>query len=360
MTMLPVMPLLDAMDFFGSWASWLPMCILATLIAVTIYALFIAFAKAFKMTELEHYAESEILQAIATALMAMCLIGGATIVTGAGSFVAGVLGSSSSYVTCGGTQMPVMAGNINGPSDTSDQVATQSFQDMLAIVQCRLQEKAMAIAKIQDAIVSGSALDFNLLNMQVSFFGITVFRGDWIGSMFQETESIRISNNLATVLLIGLDAQSFLVLYVKNTMLTMFIPLGILLRSFQFTRGAGALFISLGVGLFFLFPVFFVLLDPGFVKVDSPPVMGSPQVLAQQLCYPTLSAAVAMVSTNTAGAATQSLSFARISDQLSQAYIGLILQPLVALFLTLAFVRYMMTLLGGDPYTLMRMVTKVI
>jgi hypothetical protein len=355
--MLPAMPLLDVMDFYGSWASWLPMCILATLIAVTIYALFIAFAKAFKMTELEHYAESEILQSVATALMAMCLIGGATIVSGAGSFVAGVLGSSSSYVTCGGTQMPVIAGTA--ASMTSNQ-SVASFQDMLSIVQCRLQEKATAIAEVQDAIVSGSATDFNLLNLQISFFGITVFMGSWLGSVFQETESIRIANNLATVLLIGLDAQSFLVLYVKNTMLTMFIPLGILLRSFQFTRGAGALFISLGIGLFFLFPVFFVLLDPGFVKVDAPPTVGNPEVLAQQLCYPTLSAAVSLVSTNSAASATESLTFTRISEQLSQAYIGLILQPLVALFLTLAFVRYMMTLLGGDPYMLMRMMTKVI
>ncbi len=348
-----MVPLLSAFDFFGNagvnWMdNWFPMCILATLLAVTIHATLIAFSKAFKMTELEHYAESEILQALATAFIAIFLVG---LVGGATDFVGNIVGTGGSYVTCGNTQMPVIA---------SGTATKDSFQTMLDIVQCRLHEKAVSIANAQAAISTGSAAKFNLLNLGVSFFGVTVFKGDWISSWFRDTETLRITNNLATVLLVGLNAQSFLVLYVKNTMLTMFIPLGILLRAFHFTRGAGALFISLGIGLYFLFPVFFVLLDPGFVKIDAAPNMGGAQVVSQGLCYPTLSAAVSLMTTNNQASPTVSLSFARLRDQLSQAYIGLMLHPLVALFLTLAFVRYMMTLLGGDPYTVMRMVTKVI
>ena len=104
-----MVPLLSAFDFFGNagvnWMdNWFPMCILATLLAVTIHATLIAFSKAFKMTELEHYAESEILQALATAFIAIFLVG---LVGGATDFVGNIVGTGGSYVTCGNTQMPV-------------------------------------------------------------------------------------------------------------------------------------------------------------------------------------------------------------------------------------------------------------
>jgi hypothetical protein len=48
------------------------------------------------------------------------------------------------------------------------------------------------------------------------------------------------------------------------------------------------------------------------------------------------------------------------ANDLSKSYVSLILHPLVSLFLTLVFVRYMMTILGGDTYELTKMVSKMI
>jgi len=339
-----MIPLLAVMDFFGTWSHWLPMCLLAVMIAVIIHATLLMFAKGFKITELERYAESEIMQAISTALMAILLIG---LVTGASDFARGIVGSST--VLCNGEARNIGAsGNI--------------FSNALDVARCRIQEKAVSVAAVQDAVTTSinSRAQFNYLNMQWSIFGVTIFKGDWDPNAFRETEMIRITNNLATVLLVGMNGISFLMLYIKNTMLSIFIPIGILLRSFQFTRGAGALFIALGIGLYFIFPILFVLLDPGYAKIDAPPDMGGSQQATKNLCYPTMSTAATLVSTNAATSSGTSLVFGRIRDQLALAYVGLILHPAIAFFLTLAFVRYLMVILGGDTYAMMRMVAKVI
>ena len=338
------------MNFLGNWSYWLPMCLLAVMIAVIIHAAILMFAKGFHVQELERYAESEILQAVSTALMAMLLVG---LVISANSFSSLFFGAGGkSYVTC---QVKDTIRNIQIEETTA-------FNDSIDIARCRILEKAVAIAEVQDSVTTSAYtwFKFEMMNLGLSVFGVTIYKGEWIGALYEDTETIRITNNLATVMLIALNAVSYLLLYVKSTMLSMFIPLGIFLRSFHFTRGAGAFFISLGVGLYFIFPVIFVLLDPGFVKIDVPQTDSSIGQAKANLCYPTMSAAATMISTAASTTSGSAIAIERTSDQLTQAYVGLILHPLISFFLTLAFIRYMMVILGGDTYAMMRMVTKVI
>jgi hypothetical protein len=345
-----ILPLLSVNSFFREWSHWLPMSILAVMIAIIIHSALIMFAKGFNIPELEKYAQSEILQAAATAMMAIFLVG---MVTGISDFSVSLLGQEST-VLCKGKAEQILKTGEN---------ETMVFKNTLDIVRCRVQEKAIAIAEVQDRLTTGADVwgKFTALNLGLSLFGVTFFKGDWVGSLYQETEIIRITNNLATVLLVGMNAVSFLALYIKNTMLSLFIPVGILLRSFHFTRGAGALFIAIGIGLYFIFPILYILLDPGFVKVDTPPAVGGGiELLQKTVCFPTMSAAITIVNTNAQSASGSSLAAGRLRDNLALAYVALILHPMVAFFLTLAFVRYLMVVLGGDTYALMRMVAKVI
>jgi hypothetical protein len=121
---------------------------------------------------------------------------------------------------------------------------------------------------------------------------------------------------------------------------------------------------ALGIGLYFIFPVFYVLLDPGFVPAPpTPPNTGGEPV--QQYCYPTMSTAVNViqsVSTQQGGGSptSSSLSFSQLRNELGKTYIGLILHPLIAFFLTMVFVRYIMSILGADTTDMTKMITKVI
>jgi hypothetical protein len=178
--------------------------------------------------------------------------------------------------------------------------------------------------------------------------------------MYKSTETKRITNNMATVLLIALNAQSAILEYLRINMLHVFLPVGILLRCFHFTRGAGALMMSLGIGMYFIFPVFFVLLDPGFIASPPPEPMA---MSGQQIyCYATMGNTVSLLNSiqNAGLGSTGGLTVAMDANDLSKSYVSLILHPLVSLFLTLVFVRYMMTILGGDTYELTKMVSKMI
>jgi hypothetical protein len=335
---------LSIASFYGTWANWVPLSVLAVVVALLLNVVMLMIARAFSIRELEAFAVSEMMQAAATFFMAVFLV------VMVGSAMEITQGLIHGEVACGGTSMHI------GTTSTS------TMDEAYNAIRCRLQGRTKEVAQIQDGLTSSGmvATEFNVINMAASIFGITVFKGDWVNGLYRSTETTRITNNLATVMLIGLNAQSSLLEYLRINMLHVFIPMGILLRGFYLTRGPGALFIALGIGMYFIFPIFFVLLDPGFVASPLPTAAQTPQT--QPLCYPTMTNAVAMLtSLETSGfGSSAGLSFDSLRDDLSKSYITLMLHPLVAFFLTMVFVRYMMTVLGGDTFELTKMVSKVI
>lgn len=343
---------------------------MAVVAALLVHGILLVIGRSFSIKELEAYAQSEMLQAGATFFMAVFLV----ILVGeainlARDFIAGevkvdVPAEFLDKVPCARQAIQI---GTTGAEVTEEQGAAilnpgSTMDDAYDAIKCRIQAKAVEVAAIQDYIMNDktTADQFNQLNAMVSIFGITIYRGDWNSALYKATETKRITNNLATVLIIALNAQYALADYLKANMLHIFLPLGILLRSFHFTRGAGALMMAMGIGMYFIFPVFFVLLDPGFTP--SPPPKTTAQSSGPQYCYATMSNSVSVLTAlQTAGmGSTAELGVAMNRNDLSKAYISLIVHPLVALFLTLVFVRYIMTVLGGEPYELMKMVGKVI
>ena len=345
------MMLLSIQGFLGeagaTWAySYLPLTLLAVMVAVIIHTVMLMAGKAFHIKELESFAMSEILQAAATAVLAIFLV----VILESALAVGG--GLIYGELTCQGTTM-----SISGIAKVGNITAMDAAYEA---IKCRLQERAISVAGVQQDITDKAYWDFLTLNLQASVFGITAFKGDWVSSVYERTERMRISNNLATVMLIGLNAQYALAEYLRINMLSIFIPVGVLLRSFYFTRGPGALFMALGIGMYFIFPVFYILLDPGFVKLPEP--VEAAQPTPSHYCYATMSSAVSLVSTiqSQGVGSTANLEFGDYRTLLKKSYTSLMLHPLVALSITLVFVRYIMTVLGGDTYELTRMVTKVI
>ncbi len=327
---------------------WLPLCIAAVIVSILMHNLILMFARAAKIESLERYAKSEMLQAAATAFIAIFLV---SLVGSAMELSEGLIHGD---LACDGENIRISQGG--------DQSV---MEDALDGIRCRIQDKAHNIADVQESFHVGSVGDtvrnrFYGVGMMVSLLGITVWKGDWSGTLFSFTETCRISNNLATMLLISLNAQAFLVLYIKKNMLAFFLPIGILLRSFHFTRGLGALFMALAIGFYFVFPIVYILLDPGFVSIPLPdePSEGD----QNNFCYPTMSSSVTILNAiETSGfGGTEMIRMDSIEGALSEAYVSLILHPLVSLFITLTFIGYMMNLLQGDSASLIRMVSKVI
>lgn len=361
------MIVLSIQSFMGTWANWIPLSVMAVIAAVLFHGILLMAGRAFSIRELESYAYSEILQAGATLFMVVFLVvmvGSA--INLARGYIHGDLAVGGDAPcartfhigSTGATVTSTTEGDKLDPGSTMDEAYDA--------IRCRIQTRAKAVADIQDSLANdkaGTWWEFNALNMAASLFGITVFKGDWIGSLYKQVETKRITNNLCTAMIISLNAQSAVLEYLQGNMLHIFLPFGLLLRCFYFTRGPGALMMALGIGFYFIFPVFFVLLDPGFTA--SPPPTPTPGAGAglQPYCYATMANTVSMLtSMQSAGGlgSTADLSAALDAKDLSKSYVSLILHPLVALFLTLVFVRYIMTILGGEPYELMKMVGKVV
>ncbi|MFH1785710.1 MAG: hypothetical protein ABH842_04745 [Candidatus Micrarchaeota archaeon] len=338
-------------DILTNWQShWIFLCLLAVMTSIAIYNILLMIARAFSIRELENYAKSELLQSAANGFMAiffLLILGGALEV--AGNTIHGT-------INCRGESINIE----NTATDTSNTVMDQAYDG----IRCKIQEKALALAEAQEGILDGSAGSetyntFFLLDLQLSALGITFFQGGWVTSYYQRAERLRIANNLLTNMLITLNAQAELIRYIQNNMLGVFIPLGLLLRSFYFTRGAGALMMSIGIGFYYIFPVFYVLLDPSFVP--APPPIENTQTVQDQYCYPTMSTAVSVLtSMNSGEGGSSGLALGDVKSELSKVYSQLILHPLIAFFLTMVFVRYIMTVLGADSTDLTKMFSKVI
>ena len=155
--------MLAAIDFYGGWYYWLPLCILAVMTGVIINTIFLIVGRALSIKELERFAKSEMLQAAATAIMAIFLV---LMVDSAFTVAQQFIGGT---IACGSE--PINIGKVK---------AETTMDDAYDAIRCRVQERAVEIANIQDRITTGADTwgYFTALNSALSFFGITALKGD--------------------------------------------------------------------------------------------------------------------------------------------------------------------------------------
>lgn len=325
----------DSSTTAGLVLGWFPLVVAAVLVTVLIYGALYAIAHALNMRELEASSKHEIMQAFAMAIMVSFLV---VMIGGASSFLGGLM---SGTVQCG-----------------KDTMTISGIDSGIAYAKCNLGTKGQQIAELQAALASKA--EFNNLNLYVSMLGVPVFSGMWMSNWYESVEAARFINTFATTSLIAINAQIFLLSYIQANMLPLFLPLGLVLRSFPPTRGMGALFMSLAIGFYFVFPFVFVVTDPGFVKLPKPE---TPAVPGSDFCYPTYSSAVAYVNYATPssqGGAFMAATVSGLGTQFGKIYTGLLVHPLAALFITLMVIRYLIYLFGEEAYDITKLVTRVV
>jgi len=186
--------------------------------------------------------------------------------------------------------------------------------------------------------------------------GLPIWQGAWSDSTFAEVENYRILNQLSTDILIGLNAIILMVDFISKATIQFYLPAGLFLRSFHFTRSIGAFLIALAFGFYFVFPVVFVLTDPTLETVS---LVGAP-VSPYNKCFPTFSGTASIVGEPNLMTAAKISSTKDAASVLSQFYISMLVHPFVVFAITIVFVRYMMYLLGGETYEVMRMLARSI
>jgi hypothetical protein len=334
---------------------WWDLAVLAILICISFNTLVFMLGFALESQEIKNYAKAEFLQVSASSLMIFFAVALIFEVTSAGSPVSGfdfmgdLLGNGMSSISCAAAQ----SGRFyiwKGEADFG--------QGPIGAFKCKLQEKINALDAAYASVSSANLPVEQFTSICYYLFGVPVYCGDWDMAYHKRVEEAHLVASKIVDLQVALHSEFVLAEYVQRNMLAVFLPFGLVLRIFPFTRGVGGLFIAMGVGFFFVWPTFFLLTDPTFVKVNNPPS----QEMQQGMCFTGFrGSAVLLAGVVTAGGAGQQSDLAIVQgkDLVYQMTIATQFYPFVALVLTLIFIRAMTPLLGGDMGELMKMVSRL-
>ena len=131
------------------------------------------------------------------------------------------------------------------------------------------------------------------------------------------------------------------------------------------TSSLGAAFSSAStstwIGFFFVWPTFFLLTDPSFVRVNEP---ANPSAANQVgMCFTGFRGASIVlqnvIGKDSEGGAAETLAIENGKLLVFQLTTSILFYPFVALVITLIFIRAMTPLLGGDLGELMKMVARL-
>ena len=340
--------------FAAGTGSWYPAAIAAILLSVFFNVLVYMAGEAFRAENLKRYAKAEFLQTTASALIivfAVYLLYGIS-GSGHGAFdIMGNLLGNGASIGCAAAQngrffiWGTNAGYGEGP---------------IAAFQCKTQERIDAAEAAYSNIYSENMYQEALTSFCVSFFGFPVWCYDWDLQWHMQVEENHFIASKLVSLLVALHAEYALAGYVQATMLSVFLPLGLVLRILPFTRGVGGLFIAMAVSFFFIWPTFAVLSDPSLVRAST---LEQPNSMLQQGCFTGFKGAAVIMSSSFSstfgGVGTTDISIEKGTQLLTDITISAMFYPFIAFVVSLIAIRAMTPLLGGDLGELMRMVARL-
>ncbi len=293
---------------------WEPILFLTSLIVIIIYGLFYALGIAFNKFEWQRVAKAELIQQIVVIFLILFFVDSFSLVFNY------LQQSIHGTLYCAlGTSYTYAEGNL------------------LDAVKCKLSEKASALANMYESLRAEADPVFNafyenwgLLGGAILHYqGVTssiLSNNPQISELYWKMENIRLLTSTITSLLIGINAYIFMIDYFKVMLMNLFLPLGIILRTIPFTRNLGSLLISSAIGFYIVFPTLYFITDPGISFLSSINIF----------------------------------SYQQAQQSVASLYYFFLAQPLVLFSITLIFIRYLNTLLGGENQELFVVMSKVI
>lgn len=332
--------------------SWYPAAMAAILVSIFAIALIYMAGEAFHAENLKRYARGELLQTVASALMIIFAVALLYEVSGGGAFklMGEALGGSGSIGCAAAPQGRFLlwednAGFGSGP---------------IGAFKCKTQERIDGAEACYQDIESKNRHQEAFLSFCLSFFGFPVFCNSWNFEAHQNVEENHLLATKLVSILIALHAEYALSDYVGSTMLSIFLPLGLVLRIFPFTRGVGGLLIAMAVSFYFVWPTFAVLSDPSLIRVVP---TESPSDILQKGCFTGFKGAAVLMSnafaSTVSGVGISQLANESCTESLFQITVSTMFYPFVAFVVALIAVRALTPLLGGDLGDIMRMVGRL-
>lgn len=232
---------------------------------------------------------------------------------------------------------------------------------IIALDEARLHTKRLlnVLDSIYDYAVDDAAGTYRLFSFTWGFAGIPVYMGGWVESIAKQLSIDMFLTQKTVELGIFLSAQYHVLEYIQRNMLSVFLPLGIILRSMKLTRGLGALFISIAIALYYIYPALLYFLGGGMMVPPKTPVV------KETVCnYPTYLAFSRGFTIDFSQYAYKSMQATSemysMQGFISAVFYTILLSNLVALSIAFIFIRFASVVLGGMPTAFVGMVSKLL
>jgi len=290
---------------------------MALLLPTFIVAIAYMASYAFGAPQLRAVLQDELLQILATGAVALTLVGTQAVVD---EYVVATLQASGAA-----------GSGINGVMDA----AAQKINDLAAGTSgalSNMQDVSMALGKeaSKGVFCNFMGVGFSLSNCSP----LNAYRGSLTASAFT-----------ATVALSDTYAQSYILSLARSYGFTVIIPLGLLLRCFRASRGAGGALIAIGFGFYTVYPAVILATDNLLHGPGAPP--GAPTLPTVGTCDP--------METSVSKSLSE---FTDYGDQLTDytatkamAYFVLVrvlFLSILNLIITLGFIRAFAHMIGSD------------
>ncbi len=321
-------------------------------VAVAMLSLFIAvlmhmFANGFGLQSLNMWVKSEYLQVVATFL----IIG---LAFGIDVFSSSIFGPIATSVAAasGNLDLPAIPpGTLISPSEIA-----KSY--LLTVIGCEKGIYVIAYT-LNFWFETWSRVSFDLLGLEPMASGFAL--GGWV-TLFHY-----ITNNMIYLALFQY-IQYFLIQFSEHAMLYPFLPIGLVLRAFPITRGAGGLVTAFAIGFAFVFPMSYVVIvsmmpsvHGACTQLENIQLSPAMQTLNEETpCFTNTGSQfenyykLNMVQSSLSGTVDY------LGNLLGLLFLQALFYPLAALTITFTFIRQTSSLFGADLAEIGRGLIKII
>ncbi|MEM3408025.1 MAG: hypothetical protein QW054_00265 [Candidatus Micrarchaeia archaeon] len=330
----------------GGISPWVSISVIVLLISLLGVAIFYMIAYAFQSDQYKRIAFAELMQVLASFLLIAFLFGFEIFETDMLTRLEKTSGAITSALVLqsqGASPNIALSGNVYiNPFD----VSYAFLRNMITCVQNKLKttyENSKAIQTIINLnidvqVITPGKVKFSVPN-PLAFTSLSETAAKY---EFQASE--------LTWLMIFLYAQIAVLKFIETSMFTVFLPIGLILRAFPPTRGAGAVLVAIAIGFYLIYPLTFTLLYTGTPKQ----IEGCNLQVAfdysqlEKTCPLNIGATTQIISSASDLAATLDAAVPQLQAGTSSIRFTAFLYMLISLGVTFIFVRSLSSILGAD------------
>jgi hypothetical protein len=312
---------------------WVVFALTAVLMHFLLLSVLYMASKVISSQDLYRWVKSELAQAAASAMLVAFLFA----VVGGQSYGVAFLQNQTELIA-GNVLMPGAAGAGNIEVRADPFIASYAFlRNMADCVRIKYMDEFKSNRRVERALSMS-------ISLMVAGFVIPLDFQILLFSLYQQMVLSHYLANNYTWLALALYFQINFLKWVETSMFTVYLPIGVVLRIFPWTRGAGGLLIALAIGLYIIYPLMFVIMiaNSGSAPEGCQPV---PVTVEQNLCTTDPASFVDLIE---AGKAQASLNSGTLGGPASTMVVFGYFYPITVLVVVFAFVRAIAPFLGAD------------